>query len=190
MLGITFLSSIPPTQRLVFLSPVCCLPNARDHVSIKHPTHPTTCVLISSLPPSYARDHVSIKHPTHPTTCGHISSLPPTQLSGSGHLRACHPFKFFLSHCKLAADPMLRITLLLSMPSLQIHVVISSASCLPNARFFLAYHIYKFLWSHSQLAAYYWKIYLIQLKISMLIINQRNTYFFLCDVIWEQWTHS
>ena len=105
MLGITFLSSIPPTQRLVFLSPVCCLPNARDYVSIKHPTHPTTC--------------------------GHISSLPPTLCSGSRFYQASLPPNDLCSYLQFAAYLMLGITFLSSIPPTQRLVFLSPACHLP-----------------------------------------------------------
>ena len=72
MLGITFLSSITPTQILVVTSPAC-------------------------RPPS-ARDYVSFDHDTHSNSCGHISILPSTQCSGSRFIRACHLLKFLRSH--------------------------------------------------------------------------------------------
>ena len=72
MLGITFLSSIPPTQILVVTSPACHLPNAWDYASFEYNTHSNFC--------------------------GHISSLPPTQCSGSRFIRAYHLLKFLRSH--------------------------------------------------------------------------------------------
>ena len=141
MLAITLILSLPPTQILVVTSPACNQPNARDHASFEPATHSNSC--------------------------GHISSLQPTQCSGSRFFWACHPLKFLWSHLQPATNPMLGITLLLSLPPSQILVVTSPACNQPNARDHASFepathsnssgHISSFLPTQCLVSRFFWE---------------------------------